>query len=154
MSSFIGTEIYSLDSKGRVSLPSKMRKEISPEANETFILTTGFENCIMAFPYNFWKPYEERIRKINIFEEEARLFRRYFGGGGDEVKLDSQQRISIPKKFIEELNLKSKVTIVGQFDYIEIWDPEEYKNYMKNAPMSYADAAKKVMSNSYNHGQE
>ena len=50
MSFFKGQETYSIDDKGRVNVPTKMRKSIQPEAGDTFILTRGVDKCIVAYP--------------------------------------------------------------------------------------------------------
>ena len=55
MSRFKGEETYSIDSKGRVNIPAKMRKSMSPDAGDTFVLTRGFETCIYAYPMDEWK---------------------------------------------------------------------------------------------------
>ena len=60
MSFFKGQETYSIDNKGRVNVPAKMRKSISPDANDTFIVTRGTDKCIVAYPMN------GRERKLTV----------------------------------------------------------------------------------------
>ena len=59
-------ETYSVDSKGRINIPVKMRKCIEPEANDTFNVMKGFENCIFAFPLNEWKKHEDKLSELNL----------------------------------------------------------------------------------------
>ncbi|HLX12368.1 MAG TPA: MraZ N-terminal domain-containing protein, partial [Bacteroidota bacterium] len=54
LSSFKGSYTYSVDSKGRINIPAKLRKYVSPDANDTFIVTRGFEKCLFVFPADEW----------------------------------------------------------------------------------------------------
>ena len=99
MAFFKGQELFSIDNKGRVNVPSKMRKSIAPEALDTFVVTRGFEKCIFAYPLDEWKAYEDRYQKLSQYDEKSRFFLRKMLMWSEEVKLDQQQRISIPKCF-------------------------------------------------------
>jgi len=73
---FKGQETYSVDDKGRVSVPAKVRRQLSPEADDTFVLTRGVDRCIVAYPLDVWKRYEQRLTELNPFNAEDRLFLR------------------------------------------------------------------------------
>lgn len=146
MAFFKGEETYSIDNKGRVNVPAKMRKNLAPEADNTFVVTRGFESCVFAYPLDQWKKYEESFMNKNPFEEKTRFFLRKFLRWSEEVKLDSQQRISLPKKLIEYAGIEGKVKIVGQLDHIEFWDPDKFDEYENKFDESYEEVAAKVMS--------
>lgn len=144
--SFIGEETYSIDSKGRVNIPAKMRKYIAPEANDTFIVTLGFDNCIVAYPLDVWNnKYKPGIENLDPFDPRSREFRRKFLRLAEEVKLDGQQRVAIPRKLSNMFKLENKVTIVGQMDYLEFWRPEVYENYLDGTDSTYEEVAANVM---------
>lgn len=145
MAFFKGQEIYSVDNKGRVNIPAKMRKVISPEANDTFTVTRGIEKCIEVYPLDEWKIYEERFEKLNHYDPKNRFFLRKILMWSEETSLDGQQRISIPKKLIEFAGIKNKVLIVGMGNHIELWDPDEFDKYLGSHEESYEDVASKVM---------
>ncbi len=109
MAFFKGQEIYSIDSKGRVNIPVKMRKAMSPESQDTFNLLRGQEECIVAYPLDEWKKYEEKFATLNQFVPENRYFLRTLLQWSEEVTLDAQQRITIPKKLIEFAGLENKL---------------------------------------------
>ncbi len=142
---FKGQETYSLDSKGRVNIPSKMRRSISVEANETFTVTRGVDKCIVAYPLDEWKKYEESFQILNQYDEKNRFFLRVILPWSEEVKLDGQQRITLPKELIEFAGIESKVKIVGMIDHIEFWNPDEFNKYIKSHSQSYEDVAREVM---------
>lgn len=145
MAFFKGQEVYSIDTKGRVNVPAKMRKSISPDANNTFTVTRGQDNCIVAYPLDEWRNYEEKFEQLNQYDAKNRYFLRMLLMWSDEVTLDSQQRIGLPKKLVEYAEIDKKVLIIGVGDHIEIWSPEKYEEYIKSFDESYEDVAAKVM---------
>lgn len=141
-----GQETFSIDSKGRVNIPAKMRKSVSPEANDTFAITRGVDKCIVAYPLDEWKKYEEKFEKLNQYDEKNRYFLRVLLMWSEEVKLDAQQRICIPKNLSDFAGIEGKVTIVGMIDHIEIWNPIEFEKYLNSHDEPYESVAEKVMS--------
>jgi len=147
MAFFKGQEIYSIDNKGRVAIPSKMRKAIAPEAKETFVVTQGADKCVYAYPLDVWAKYEQKFEDLNQYDTKQRFFLRSLLMWSEEVALDSQQRISLPKKLIEFAEIDNKVCIVGMADHIEFWNPDTFDNYLKSHEESYEEVAEKVMAN-------
>jgi len=146
MAFFKGQEIYSLDSKGRVNIPVKMRKAMSPESQDTFTLLRGQEECIVAYPLDEWKKYEQKFSSLNQFIPENRYFLRTLLQWSEEVTLDAQQRIMLPKKLIEFAGLENKVMIIGMIDHIEFWNPEKFEEYMNRHETNFEDVSKQVMA--------
>ncbi len=145
MAFFKGQELYSIDSKGRVSIPAKMRKSLSPEAQDTFSLLRGHEECIVAYPMDEWKKYENKLEALNQFDPENRFFLRTLLLWSEDATLDAQQRIILPKKLLEFSGIDTKVMIIGMIDHIEFWNPETFENYMGGHSESFEDVSKKVM---------
>ncbi len=145
MSFFKGQETFSLDNKGRVNIPAKMRRALSPDANNTFVLTRGIDKCIVAYPLDEWKKYEERYARMNQFDEENRFFLRTILAWCEEVEVDAQQRIMISKKYLDFAALDNKVTVVGMIDHIEFWSPDEFERYLTGQGDTYEQIAAKVM---------
>jgi MraZ protein len=146
MAFFKGQELYSIDNKGRVNIPAKMRKALSPDANDTFTVTRGVDKCIVAYPLDEWRVIEERLEKLNQYDEKNRYFLRVLLMWGEEVGLDGQQRISLPKKLLEFAEIDTKVKIVGMIDHIEFWNPDEFDKYLNRYSESYESIAEKVMT--------
>lgn len=143
---FKGQATYSVDSKGRVAIPSKMRNVLSPEADGTFTVTRGFEKCIFLYPLDRWKTMEAEIAELNMYKRDARDFVRRIMMWADEVSLDSQGRISIPSRLIEYGDIGDKALILGAFDHIEIWNPDLFDEYENEQPEDYETLAEKVMA--------
>ncbi len=145
MAFFKGRENFSIDSKGRVNIPAKMRKSISPEANDTFVVTRGIDKCIVAYPLDEWKKYEESFQKLNQYDDKNRFFLRVVLPLCEEVTLDTQQRILLPKHLLEYAEIEGRVLVIGMMDHIEFWNPDEYESYMSGYNIPYKDVAKEVM---------
>ncbi len=142
---FKGQAEYSVDSKGRVAIPAKMRNALNPEAKNTFTITRGFERCIFLYPMDRWSEMEEEIESLNMYNREARDFVRRIMMWADEASLDGQGRITIPKPLVEFGNISDRALILGAFDHIEIWDPDSFDNYLNEQPDDYETLAERVM---------
>ncbi|PKL85764.1 MAG: division/cell wall cluster transcriptional repressor MraZ [Ignavibacteriae bacterium HGW-Ignavibacteriae-1] len=145
MAFFKGQELHSIDNKGRVNIPAKMRRSISPDANDTFTVTRGQDDCIVAYPLDEWKNYEEKFEELNQYDSKNRFFLRKILMWSEEVLLDAQQRIMLPKKLTDFAEIEGKVLIVGMVDHIEFWNPEKFEEYLNNHDESYEEVAAKVM---------
>ncbi len=148
MAFFKGQETYSIDNKGRVNIPAKMRKSLSPEANDTFAITRGLDRCVTAYPIDEWKKYEEKFANLNQYDEKNRYFLRMLLMWSEEVVLDAQQRITLPRKLLEFAGIESKVMIVGMGDHIEFWNPDEFESYLNKFNEPYEKVAEQVFSDS------
>ena len=95
MAFFKGQELHSIDNKGRVNIPAKMRRSISPDANDTFTVTRGQDDCIVAYPLDEWKNYEGKFEELNQYDSKNRFFLRKILMWSEEVLLDAQDRKSV-----------------------------------------------------------
>jgi len=145
MSSFKGSYMYSVDEKGRVNLPAKLRKYVSPDTNDTFVLTRGFEKCLFVYPIDEWNKLEENLRNLSGYDPEHRRFIRALLELASESQLDAQARLSIPQELREYANIESEVRIIGTLDKIELWNPQIYDEYRTSQPETYESIAAKVM---------
>lgn len=143
---FRGQFTYSIDSKGRISIPAKLRKQISPDANDSFVMTQGTGTCIDLYPLNEWQQIEEQLLKLNSFVPDDSLFIRMMLQHAAEDTMDSQSRILIPQPLIEYAKIDKDVLILGVLKKIEIWNPEIYKNYIGQTKETYEQIAAKVMT--------
>ena len=145
MSSFKGSYTYAVDDKGRVSLPAKLRKYVSPDANETFVITRGFERCLFVYPVDEWNKMEQNLRTLSSYDPQHRRFIRALLELAAEGQLDGQARLSIPQELRDYAGIRSEVRIIGTLDKIELWDPKVYEEYKDSQPEPYESIAAKVM---------
>ena len=141
---FTGHSICSLDAKSRIIIPAKFRKYIKPEAENKLILTRGMDQCLLVYPQDEWQKVTAGLTRYNQFNSDQRFFIRQFLNFVNECELDSQNRILIPPQLVQFANLKKDVTVLGQLNKMEIWDPEIKEQYDNSMPNTYEEIAEKV----------
>lgn len=145
MSSFKGSYAYSIDGKGRMNIPARLRKYVSPDANQTFVITRGYEQCLFAYPLDEWVKLEESIRQLSPTNPQHRYFTRTLLENAVESQLDRQSRITIPKELQRLAAIEKEALIIGVLERIEIWNPTTYREYQKKQPESYENIAQTVL---------
>lgn len=145
MARFKGQAAYSVDAKGRVAIPAKMRSALTPEAQGTFTLTKGFEKCIYAYPQDEWKHKEEEYAALNLNNRNARHLVRMILMWAEEASLDGQGRISLPKALADYAGIGERALIIGSMDHIEIWDPNAFDDYLQEQTIDPETLAEQVM---------
>ena len=145
MSSFKGSYAYSVDSKGRINIPARLRKYVSPEANDTFIVTRGYEKCLFVYPLDEWNKLEQSIRELTTTNPKHRFFMRTLLEKATESQLDGQSRITIPKELLQFASIENEVLILGVLERIEVWNPAIYQEYQKAQAESYENVAQTVL---------
>ena len=143
---FLGSYNYAIGAKGRISIPAKLRKFVSTEANNTFVLTRGSSKCINIYPMDYWKELvASKLDKLNTFDPQDAKFMRLFLQEATEDSFDSQSRLLVPKKLIDSAEIEKEVIILGMNKYIEVWNPKLYEDYLKEIEEPYENIAKEVM---------
>lgn len=145
MSAFKGSYIYSVDNKGRINLPAKLRKYVSAEANDTFVITRGLEKCLFVYPLDEWNKLEQRLRSLSSYDPQHRYFMRALLELATESQLDGQARITIPQQLLNYAGIESEVRIIGALERIEMWNVRVYDEYIASQAESYENIAAKVM---------
>ena len=116
----MGEYSHSLDTKGRVIMPAKLRQDIG----EKFIITKGLDGCLFAFSQTEWFNFEEKLKSLPLSDKNARNFVRFFLSGATECEIDKQGRFLIPNNLRESANLEKDVIIIGVGTRLEIWNKE------------------------------
>jgi MraZ protein len=145
MATFRGSYQHSIDHKGRVSIPSRFRRLLSGEANDTFVLLRGLETCVALYPLDEWRRMEERLRSRSFNDETNRRFLRLMLLDSTDGALDAQGRVAVPPRLIQHAELKREVQVNGVLDHIELWNPKHFETYVNNGKRSYEDMAGELL---------
>lgn len=137
---FIGEYQHSLDSKGRLIVPSKFRDDLG----DVFIITKGLDNCLFVYPKSEWKILEEKLKLLPLTRKDARAFVRFFFSGATECELDKQGRILIPGNLREHCKIDKEAVIIGVSNRVEIWSKKEWDLYNDDENLSYESIAEKM----------
>jgi MraZ protein len=122
---FRGRFEFSIDSKGRISIPSKFR-EILAEKYDHRLVLTNFDRGLLAFPYSEWLRLEEKTGTLNLLRRETSAFYRFFYSSAIDSSIDKQGRLLIPPTLREYANLQKDVVLLGEGKCIEIFSKERW----------------------------
>ena len=121
--SFTGEYHNSLDGKNRLNIPAKFRKVLDPVNDRTFVLSQGFDKCLLLYPLNEWQEVELQLSQLSSIRTRDRDFIRSITRHATPVQYDGQGRIQIPEALIIFSGIQKDVSIIGMIKKIEIWDP-------------------------------
>lgn len=121
MSMFMGEYNHTIDSKGRIIVPAKLRETLGEE----FIVTLGLDGCLFVYPNEEWQTFIQQLKNLPG-SKNARQLQRYFMAGAANCEVDKQGRILIPVKLREQAGLEKDVVFVGVLSKIEIWSKERW----------------------------
>jgi MraZ protein len=139
MGSLIGEFKITLDDKGRVSLPSRLRAGFS---DNTLILTKGADEGLWLYPEDEWNILLSKVKNSsNALQSHSRAFMRHFIGPAQEVEIDKAGRIAVPQSLREFAYLTRDCIILGQIDHVEIWDAQRYRAYLDGSEEEYKIAS-------------
>lgn len=138
---FIGEYWGTIDDKGRVVIPSKLRKELFAQGVKNVYITRGLENCLFVFSDSMWNIQTEKLKSLSFTRVDPRAFTRLFFSGAFQSKIDRQGRIVLPQNLGIYAGLKERIVIIGAGDRLEIWSEENWNTYSRKALESYGKIA-------------
>ncbi len=121
----IGEYEHSLDVKGRLIMPIKLREDIG----DNFIITKGLDGCLFGFSLDEWKKFEEKLKSLPLTNKNARDFVRFFLSGAVNSEIDKQGRFLIASNLREYASMEKEVVIIGVGTRIEFWSKDKWKVY-------------------------
>lgn len=137
---FYGEYQHTVDSKGRVIIPSKFREGLG----DKFIITKGLDNCLFAYSNDEWKNIESKLRSLPFTDKDVRAFVRFFFAGATECEIDKQGRILIPINLREYGGFNKDIYVIGVSSRVEIWDKSKWDEYSGDDNISPDKIAEKM----------
>jgi len=126
---FIGEYSHTIDTKGRMAVPSKFRQELKDGA----VVTRGVDACLFVYTRDEWQALAEKLSTLPISDPKARAFARLMLAGAMDVSFDSQGRILIPSYLRDYAGIKKKTIVAGLYSRLEIWDEEKWQGYKEKS---------------------
>ncbi len=136
----IGEYEHSIDTKGRLIMPSKLKEDIG----EKFVVTKGLDGCLFVYSQTEWKTFEDKLRAFPLTNKDARALVRFFLAGAMECEIDKQGRFLIPGNLREFAGLEKEVVVIGVLDKIEIWSKDKWLKYSEEENSSVDEIAEKM----------
>lgn len=115
---FLGEHRHSLDDKGRVIFPAKLRDDLGAQV----VLQKGIEACVYVLPPEEWDREVAKVNQLPQTDPKARRYRRFFFSQATAERVDKQGRMTIPANLREYAGLNKDVVIAGSGARVEIWD--------------------------------
>ncbi len=142
----IGEYTHTIDTKSRISLPAKFRKEMGRKV----VITPGLDKCLFIFTMKEWVKFSKELSgdlaASHWLKNDTRTFSRLIFGGAVETEVDSIGRILLPDFLKTQANLSEKASLVGVDNRVEVWNDKTWANYKKGAESKADELAEKLGS--------
>jgi MraZ protein len=117
---FRGRFEHLIDSKGRLSIPSKFRETLNERYDSRLVITT-YDNCLIAYPFAEWQVLEEKVASMPEFKKDTKAFLRFFYSSAADCAIDKLGRILVPQALRDYARLEKDVILIGALKHVEIW---------------------------------
>jgi MraZ protein len=131
MSGFWGSYSSVLDSKGRINIPVKVRKNLKPEDEKTFIIIRGKNKNLVMYPLSCWDDYIEEVTVKLGTSGDFEEFSLHIMNDATEQTMDKQGRLNLPKVLIDYAELDGEVKVIGSKFWLQIWNNRNYKKHIE-----------------------
>ena len=125
--SFRGISNLTLDTKGRLAMPTRYRDEIAECCEGRMIMTVDFDLCLLLYPFEEWLPIEKKIAALPSLDKSARALQRLIIGYATDVEMDKSGRMLVPPPLREFAKLDKQIVLIGQGSKFEIWDDASWQ---------------------------
>ncbi|HEY0978246.1 MAG TPA: division/cell wall cluster transcriptional repressor MraZ [Flavobacteriales bacterium] len=145
MLNLLGEYDVRLDAKGRLVLPSGLKKQLADVVSQGFVINRDvFRPCLVLYPMPEWERTNQMLRRLNRFVEKNMEFIRRFTSGATPLELDGSGRLLLPKALMDDPKLGKDIKLVGLGDRIEVWSKEGLSN-MRREKVDLTALAEDVM---------
>ena len=139
MNLLTGEYYNTIDDKGRVSFPVKLRTTVN---QNVLMITKGLDTCLWLFTIEEWELFARKIMaNASMMKKKNLDVIRHFIAPAQQVEFDKTGRLSIPQSLREYAHLSKDCTVLGIAKYIELWDSNTYEEYLKASEDSLSQAA-------------
>ncbi len=148
MNTIVGTYECKVDVKGRVLIPSPLKKQLAHSLQNGFVLKRSvFQPCLELYPMEEWNAMMVKINTLNRFVKKNNDFIRRFTAGVKTVEIDALGRLLVPKDLVNFATISKDVVFSSAVNIVEIWDKDLYEKSINGDDIDFADLAEDVMGN-------
>ena len=137
---FFGNYSHSLDEKGRLVIPKKMREELG---NKIFIMK-GFDGALAIYQESSYSKVMEELEKYSFNKKENRDYLRLKLASIVDLDVDKMGRVQLPVAILGKYHINKDVVVLGAGDHIEVWDKVRYEEYISSIEDEYEDIAERL----------
>ncbi len=145
MLNLLGEYDVRLDAKGRLVLPSGLKKQLADSLAQGFVVNRDvFRPCLVLYPHAVWQGTSRMLGRLNRFVEKNMEFIRRFTAGATQLELDGSGRLLLPKALMDDPKLGKELKLVGLGDRVEVWSKAGYAA-MRKQKVDLSALAEEVM---------
>ena len=129
---FRGTSAITLDSKNRITVPTKYRDELFADCQGKMVCTVDIQHaCLLLYPLPEWEEIELKLCSLSSMNPQERLLQQVLLGNASDCEIDKSGRLLINGPLRQHANLEKSVMLVGQLKKFEIWSESAWQAQMK-----------------------
>jgi MraZ protein len=137
-----GNQPATVDDKGRIKVPTSFRSAIRDKYGAEVFLTSVDGNNVRIYPLSVWASIEERINRIPAMSPARQKFMDRVNYYGHVTTMDKQGRVLIPQLLREAADMTGEVVVMGQMDYLVVWNHEIFRSRLAEEPLTEEDFEK------------
>ena len=141
---FVGDHTHAVDTKNRVAIPSSFRRSFPTGTDDKVVLLRGASGCIEAHVRPEWRVHVTRLRNLDLYNEQDLVLRRLWLPGANEIELDAQGRVLLPKRLADLAGIGAEARFVGLGPFFEIWSPARFDEYVVQNSRLYDELIKRL----------
>lgn len=130
-----------VDAKGRLSLPSSLRSQLSSKTTQLVMTNSLFKGrkCLDVYPEEEWKKLEKRIASLPSLRVEVQAYQRFYLSAGQSIEVDGHHRVLIPQTLRKFAELDEELVIVGMGSKFEIWSASKWLELQEELSLQFDD---------------
>lgn len=140
-----GTWPRSLDDKGRLAVPKRVRDDLGGETLTELFVAPWTEKSLALFTPGAFEKLAERFREKTA-NAGVRDYMRLFYARAERVDVDAQSRIRIPDRLKEFAELNRDVVLLGVNDHVELWDQARWDKYVSELNPQFDEIAEQAIA--------
>ena len=137
---FFGSFAHTLDEKGRLMIPRKMRDELGYKV----YIMQGLDGCLSVYTESAYQKLTEEFSKLSFNQHKNRDYLRIQFASTHEMDVDKLGRVQIPTALLNKYGLSREVIVLGIGDHIEVWDQKKYEEYEASVKDEFENIAETI----------
>lgn len=155
MINLLGEYDCKLDAKGRLMLPSGLKKQLVKVLDAGFVINRNLhQHCLVMYPMSEWQTLSGKLKKLNRLVKKNDVIVRKVMGGATPVEPDSTGRILLPRALVEHAKLETELKVIGSNNTVEIWSKSEYEAFMNDENLDMEALAEDVFGSMNDNDNE
>ena len=147
MSYLTGEFECKLDAKGRMMIPTGLKKQLPEADSEGLVINRGLEKYVVIYTKTEWDKKLNELSKLSEYDRKSLAFVRYFMAGATNLQPDAAGRVLLPKHLTDHAGITGEVVLTCMLNKVEVWDKKAHQVMISNEPENFAELAEEVMGN-------